>query len=423
MIKYKQKTLENGIRLITCPIKSTEAVAILVLVGVGGRFEPKDKVGISHFLEHLFFKGSKKYPSSYDLSCALDSLGANYNAYTSEEETGFYIQSSANDFEKSLDILSDMYLNPLFPENEVAKERGVILEEAKMRRDIPQLHVQVLSQKQMFPDSPLGEDLVGDPETLQSISRNDLAGYFDKNYNGTATIVAICGNPKKFNWEKAVEQRFGTKPKGIKPESQIFAESSVKEQVVFEPKKVEQTHLILSTRLFPKSDQRRYKALVLKTILGSGMSSRLFNEIREKRSLAYYIKSDIDWYQDTGLLTISAGVNSSKTEEAIKVIMSELKKIGSSKPKAQELERAKRQLRGNIALSLEGSLEIASYLAEETKYEEKIRQPEDIIKEIDKITPQDIKKIAQDIFISDKMGVALIGERIDRDKIKKTIEK
>lgn len=421
MINYKQKTLSNGIRLVTCPTKSTEAVAILISVGVGGRFEPKDKVGISHFLEHLFFKGTKKHPSVHDLSCALDNLGADYNAYTSEETTDFYIQSSADVFQNSLDILSEMYLNPLFPEKEIAKERAVIVEEANMRRDIPQLHVQVLAQKQMFPDSPLGEDLIGTPETLQSISRPDISNYFNKNYNGTSTIIAVCGNPKKFNWEKEVEKRFTSKDQGIKPENEMFSDSNIKDSIVAQERKIDQSHLVLSTRLFSKTDPRRYQASILQTILGGGMSSRLFSEIREKRSLAYYVNAGINWYEDTGSFVVSAGVNSGKVEEALKVTMSEFKKISQKPPSTKELERAKNQLKGKLALSLEGSFEIASYLAEETRYENKIRQPEDIVKEIGKTKPQDIQNLAREIFNSDKMGLAIIGPQINNAKLKQII--
>jgi len=422
MIAFQQKILSDGIRLVTAPLESTEAVAILVLVGTGGRFEPSDKTGISHFLEHLFFKGTKKYPSAQKLSRELDKLGANHNAYTSEETTGFYIQSSANDFEKSLKLLAEMYLNPIFPEKEVAKEKNIIIEEANMRRDMPQIHVQVLAQKQIFPNSPLGEDLIGTPETLEAISRPDLVNYFDNSYNGASTIVAVCGNPKKFNWTKEIEEKFRSKPKGIKPECEMFVPSKTPEPVIFETRKVDQAHLVFSTQLFSKTDPRRYQAILLKTILGGGMSSRLFSEIREKRSLAYYVDTTASWYSDTGALVISTGVKTDKTNEAVAVILDQFRKLAQTGPKAEELKRAKSQLRGQIALSLEDSLEIASYLAEETQYEEKIRQPEEIISQIQKVTTDQIKNLTRDILVSAKMGLAVIAPQIDQAGLEKIIK-
>ncbi len=414
MINYNLKTLKNGIRLVTAPINNTEAVAILILVGTGGRFEPSDKLGISHLLEHLFFKGTKKYPTSQKLSRELDRLGANYNAYTGEETTAFFIQSSANDFKVSLELLSQMYLEPLFSQKELVKEKGVIIEEAKMRKDVPQIHVQVLSQKQMFSNSPLGNDLIGTPQTLASISRSDLLSYYANNYNGSSTVIVVCGNQKGFNWEKEIVSRFSARPEGIKAESEMFSGTKINDPIVVEDRKVDQAHLVLSTRLFSKTDVRRYQAILLKTILGSGMSSRLFSEIREKRSLAYYIQTDTAWFSDTGALTVSAGVNTSKIAKAVQVIIEQFKDIASKGPTTEELSRAKSQIRGQIALSLEDSLEIASYLAEESFFEDQIRQPEGIISQIDKVTSKDVQRLAQDIFNSDKMGLAVIGPKIDK---------
>lgn len=422
MIKFKQKTLTNGIRLITAPLQNTEAVTILVLVGIGGRFEPKDKLGISHFLEHLFFKGTKKYPTAQELSQELDTLGANYNAFTGEEATGFFIHSSATDFEKSLDILSDMYLNPIFPEKEALKEKNVIIEEANTRRDVPQVHVQVLSQRQMFPDSPLGLDFIGTPETLAGISRDDLNNYFKNGYNGASTIIAICGNPKGHNWEKEIISRFTAKPKGSRPECEMVADTNIKEQISSEIRKVDQATFILSVRLFKKTDPRRYQATILRTILGGGMSSRLFREVREKRGLCWYIQAATDCYFDTGLISVSAGVKTDKLGEAVQTIMTEINDLKKNGPTKDELRRAKSQLRGQIALSLEGSQEIASYLAEEIQYENKVRQPEDIIREINKITARDIRNLTREVFVSDKMGLAVIAPKIDQAGLEKIIK-
>ena len=408
MINYRTKTFPNGLRLLTSPLASTEAVTILILVEVGGRYEAKEKNGLSHFLEHLFFKGSQKYPSIQAIAKELDALGANYNAFTGEEHTGFYVQSDSRDFKKSLDILSDMFLNPLFPESEVEKEKGVILEEANMYRDVPQMHVSVLSQAQMFPNSPLGWNLVGTPESVKNISRGDIANYFQAGYTPSTTTVVICGNPKNFDWEKEIEACFKNKVNGpglkYKP-----AESAKIEKVVAEKRKTDQTHFILAAKTFPKTDPRRYALILLSTILGGGMSSRLFSKIRAQRGWAYYVKSSLAPFTDTGLIAFSAGVKNDKLADSVQIILEELEDIKQNGPVKDELERAKSNLRGQLALSLEDSFEIASFLGEEALYEPEIRQVEEIIDNLNKVSEDEIKKTSQEIFKSDKMGLAVVG--------------
>lgn len=410
MIKFSQKTFPNGLRLITAPLTTSEAVTILILVGVGGRFEKKDQLGISHFLEHLFFKGTKKRPSAYKLAKELDGLGAHYNAFTGEECTGFYIQSDAHDFDKSFDLISDLFLNPIFPEAEIEKEKGVILEEANMRRDVPQLHVQILAQKQMFPHSPLGEDLIGTPETVKKITRADIINYFKNGYCPAQTIIVIAGNPKKYNWEKEVEKVF-TSGGGRKLEFEKVSQEQVEKEVIYEERKVDQTHLVLSALTFPKTDSRRYALSILSTILGGGMSSRLFSEIREKRALAYYVKSDLDAYFDTGLIAFSAGVKSDRLQDVIKIITEQIEDLKKNGPKADELRRAKQNIRGHLALALEDSFEIASYLAEQIYYENKVRQPEEIIKNLERVSAAEVRKVAQDVFQKNRMGITVIGPK------------
>jgi len=411
MIDYKEKKLSNGLRIISAPVKTSEAVTVFILTGVGGRFESKENSGISHFLEHLFFKGTKKRPSAHALAKELDGLGANYNAFTSEECTGFYIQSSANDFAASLELISDLFLNPLFPEEEFEREKGVILEEANMRRDVPQVHVQVLSQEQMFPGSPLGHDLVGTPESVKKITREDVAQYFKAGYNPSSTILVIAGNPKNFNWEQAAEQIFTKMENNQKPEYLPFSDSKIDQKIAQEVRKVDQTHLIFSARTFCKTDERRFALAILSTVLGGGMSSRLFSEIREKRGWAYYVSSDYQGFFDTGLFSISAGVKSDKVKESVEIIVSEIENLKSEGPKAEELERAKNNLRGHLALALEDSFEIAGFLAEGIYYDDKALQPEQIIEKLNAVSAEDVKKVAQDVFQSGKIGLALIGPK------------
>ncbi|PIT97064.1 hypothetical protein COT77_03490 [Candidatus Berkelbacteria bacterium CG10_big_fil_rev_8_21_14_0_10_41_12] len=420
MINYKIKKLPNGICLVTAPLPASEAVTILILVGVGGRYEKAQQNGISHFLEHLFFKGSKQNPSPYELSKKIDGLGASANAFTGEEYTGFYIQSDANDFEKSLGIISDLFLNPIFAAKEIEREKGVILEEANMRHDVPQYFVQVLAQKQMFGNSSLGQDLVGKPETIKSISRNDILDYFG-NYSPKSTVIIITGNPKKFNWTGLAAKIFSQKSPSVKPKFAKIEKIKIATPISSETRKVDQAHFVLSTITYPKSHPNRYIVSLIATILAGGMSSRLFREIREKRGWAYYIKSDLSAYWDTGMIQFSAGVKQDKLTDSLKIITREIEKLKTKGPDSDELQRAKRNLRGHLALGLEDSFEIASFLAEELLYSDKVRQPEEIINGWQKVSKQDIQKVCQEVFQSDRMGLSVISSKVATE-LKKTID-
>lgn len=410
MIDYKSKVLPNGIKLITAENDHTEAVTILILVKIGGRYEDPTKAGISHFLEHLFFKGTKKRPSAYKLAKELDTLGASYNAFTSEEYTGFYIQTDASDFEPAIEILSDLFLNPIFPESEFDREKGVILEELNMRKDVPQVHVQVLAQEQMFKgNASLARDLVGTQETISSITRSDVMNYFKKGYSPKSTTLVIAGNPKGEKWVKSADKHFqmeNSKP-GFTFEK--FEGAKVQDKFTQEVRKVDQAHLVLSAITMPKTDKSRYALSILSTILGGTMSSRLFTEIREKRGWAYYVKSELSAFEDTGLISFSAGVKKDKLGESVKLIMDEMKNIVKDGPTEEEMDRAKKNLRGRLALGLENSFEIATYLAEDIFYDGKIRQPEEIIEKWNEVTAQQVQDVATKIFASDRIGLSVIG--------------
>lgn len=409
MIDYKFKKLPEGIRFVTAENEHTEAVTILILVKIGGRYEDPKHAGISHFLEHLFFKGTKKRPSAYRLAKELDTLGASYNAFTSEEYTGFYIQTDAEDFDKAMEIISDLFLNPIFPESEFDREKGVILEELNMRKDIPQVHVQVMAQEQMFKGNPLARDLVGTRESIEAITRQDVINYFKKGYTPEATTLVIAGNPKNINWEKSAKKHFKMDLRKTEASFEKFTKTAVDDKFYQQIRPVDQAHLVLSAITMPKTDKSRYILSILSTILGGTMSSRLFTEIREKKGWAYYVKSDLSAFTDTGLICFSAGVKKAKLGESIKLIMDEMKKIAKEGPTEEELDRAKKNLRGKLALGLENSFEIATYLAEDIFYDGKIRQPEEIIENWNRVTAEEVKEVATKVFASDRIGLSVIG--------------
>lgn len=421
MINHETEIFSNGVRFVRIPNNNTEAVTIFILEGTGGRYENEDQKGISHFLEHLFFKGSANRPSTFAISKELDAIGANYNAFTGEEYTGFYVQSGADDFEKSFDVISDMFLNPLFDKDEIEREKGVILQEANMYHDMPQAYVQILNQKQIFGDHPLGYDLVGDQQQIKKIGQKEIIDYRDKNYSASNTIIIVCGNQKDNNWDRTVRERFEKIPAGSSPKPKPFDDEVVTSRIVEEIRQVDQAHFVLSYLGISKNDHRRYVASVLSNLLGGGMSSRLFMKVRERKGLAYYVKSSVNTFSDTGAFTIFAGVKPESLPEAIKIVLSEIEDLIENGPDEEELERAKGNLRGSLAISLEDSLEIASFASEDLLYLNKIRDLEEIITGIDKVTRDDVKSLAREIFTKNRMALSIIGPKSYNDDLKEII--
>lgn len=411
MIKHTIKKLGNGLTYVEAQTKSTEAVTIFILVGTGVRYETAKDNGISHYLEHLFFKGTQKRPTPFDVAKELDSLGANYNAFTGEEYTGFYIQSDARDFPKAFDILSDMYLNPTFPQSELESEKNVILEEIKMHRDVPQTHVQRLSQKQIFGSSALGRDLAGTAQNVKSFTRDEVIEYHKRSYDPANTFVVCCGNPKDFNWQEEVEKRFSSL-KAVAPHKfDAFTGNKVTEKAVCEVRKVDQAHLVFACLALAKNDPRRSSLAILSNILGGGMSSRLFREIREKRGWAYYVETGAWALHDTGMFEVAAGVQEDKVLESAKLILEQIDDLCQNGPTGEELELAKGNLRGHLSIGLEDSNDIAEFLAEDLLYFGRVRSIDEIVEGWNKTTKEDIMQLAKDLFQTDKMGIAVIGPK------------
>lgn len=361
-------------------------------------------------MEHMFFKGTKTRTAE-KIRQEFDRLGAGYNAYTSEESTAFYVQAAAEDFEKSLELIADLFLNPAFPDPELEREKGVILEEANMRRDIPQLHVQTLAQAQVFADYSLGHDLIGTPESVKGIGQSDIWEYFKKGYSPESTIVVICGNPKNFDWEKMAEAAFLKMEAIPAPACEKLTKMEVAKPVVQDLRKVDQAHFVLSALAVSKTDPRRYAMSIFSTILGANTSSRLFSEIREKRGWAYYISSEVAAYHDIGAFAVSGGVKQDELEESVAIILREIRDLAENGPKKEELERAKTYLRGQLALSLEETSEIAAFVADEIFYQGKVRQPEEIVENLFKVTPDAVKEVSKMLLEPARMGLAVVGPK------------
>ncbi|HJX02078.1 MAG TPA: pitrilysin family protein, partial [Candidatus Humimicrobiaceae bacterium] len=352
---YQLDKLSNGIRVITVEMPTLESATVTYWVGVGSRFEHESVSGLSHFLEHMVFKGSKKRPSAKEISEAIDSIGGEFNASTSKEWTNFYIKARAGVIETAFDVLSDMVLNPLLKEEEIEKEKGVILEEMAMYEDTPMAKIEDVFERAIFPGNPMGRDVIGTRKTVSSILQNDFLRYRDTYYGSNNFVVTVAGGVKRNEVVKLAEKYLGEMR--VKPEKEIEKFNSTQSNpfVFLESKKNEQGHLILGFLGGERGHKDRFTEAVLDSILGGGMSSRLFIEVRERRGLAYAIRTSSEHYEETGYFSTYAGVDLKRIDDAIKVILEEHYDLASGKKpiSEKELNKSKEYLKGHLALSLE----------------------------------------------------------------------
>jgi len=407
MLKIKPKNfkLKNGIEVVTFPMLSTETVTVLVLVKIGSRYEEERLQGVSHFLEHLFFKGTKKRPTTIEIAHELDNMGAEFNAFTSKEYTGFYITAASKYIDVILDILSDILLNSLFKEEEIQKERGAVIEEMNMFQDTPMRYIGDVFEELLYGDTPLGRKVIGAKKTLNNMKRDDFINYFKENYNSQNIVISIAGKFENLNLEKFL----GNVKKGKKSEYEKYTDNQKIPQVFIMDKKTDQAQVAIGYKTFSVFDKRRTILDVLATILGGGMSSRLFTEVRERRGLCYFVRTFAEHYLDQGYIGTFSGVTLSKIDKAIKIILQEHKKIIKYEISPKELNKAKEYIKGKFLLSAEGSYDIAHFIGMEKLILDRVISIEDYFKEIQSVTTIAIKKIAQEIFIPEQLNLAIIG--------------
>ncbi|MCL5439218.1 MAG: insulinase family protein [Patescibacteria group bacterium] len=414
-MNYHRTTLPNGLRVISIPMPSLESATVLVVVGAGSRFENKNNNGISHFLEHMAFKGTKKRPSAIQISTLIDGVGGECNAFTGKEETGFYIKSAANQVELSFDILSDMLQNSLFDPKEINKERGVILEEINLYEDTPMRKIGDVYESLLYGNTPMGWDIAGKKEIIKKIHKKDFVDYMKNLYSANNIVIIVAGGIKHNKIVQFTEKYFG-KMKRFDTLKYIKTIEKQKEpKLTVKPKKTEQVHIALGVRTVPVNHSHKYPLMLLASILGGGMSSRLFHEVREKRGLAYYVRTSSEHYEDCGNLTSYAGVDSKRVQEAVSVILSQYKKIrngllnSTSKVKVNELKKAKEFVKGHLILELEDSRSVAAFYASQELLEKQIDTPEQVLEKIEKVTVEDIEEVAKKYFVNKNLNLAVIG--------------
>lgn len=418
---YKKTILKNGLRIITMPMKNTEAITVLVLVGAGSKYETKEINGISHFLEHMLFKGTKKYPNTQKLIEPLDRIGGIYNAFTSKECTGYWTKVDHSHLDIALDWISDIYLNSRLNEKEIEKEKGVIIEEINMYLDMPEKYVFELWEKLLYGDQPAGWLISGEKEIINKFKKQDFLDYRKNYYSAKNTIICVAGNIDSDSCIKKIEKcfkRIEARPVKSKPK---VIERQKKPNCLLYSKKTDQTHLYLGVRGYNFFHPRRYAQELLAIILGGMMSSRLWIEIREKLGLAYYINTSDSTDSDTGFLATQAGVDNRRVEIAIKAILKEYQNISQKGVSKEELQRAKDNIKGHLTLSLESSEAQASFYGMQELLEKKILSPKEIYAKIDRVTNKDILITAKDIFQPKNLNLALIGPYKDDKLFKKLL--
>ncbi len=419
---HQIKTLKNGLTQISISLPHLDSVTTLVAVGAGSRYETKKTNGISHFLEHMFFKGSRKYPTAEQIATLVDGVGAVNNAATEKEVTYYWIKSAAKHIRLASDILSSMLRESLLAEVEIEREKGVITEELRMYRDNPARFVWELYEKLQYGDQPLGWDIGGEEEIISKLTREDFVNYLTSLYSPKNMVLVYAGKLPK-DIEELADDYFLDLPANSQYKFEPFKEvKQTKPKVNLFYKKTDQANLVLGVSAFDRHNKKRYAAKLLGVILGEGMSSRLFIQVRERRGLAYTVNAHHGSYQDTGEFTAYAGLKLEKIDEGLEVIKAELERTIAEKVTEDELKKAKEIMRGRIALRSESTNFLAEYFGTNFVLDREIETFDQFLSEIDKVTSEDIQNIAREIFKKEKYNLQVIGPFKDKSRFLKILQ-
>lgn len=419
---FEKTILKSGLRIFTLPMKNTEAVTVLTLVGTGSKYEKKETNGISHFLEHLYFKGTKKRPTPIAVAETLDRVGGIYNAFTGDDYTGYFAKVSYSRADLALDWVSDIFLNSILPEKEIGKEKGVIIEEINMTLDNPMSHIQDLWLRLLYGDQPAGWSIAGTKENIKKISKQDLVEYRNNQYVAENTIVTVAGKIEPKNIVGKIKKYFFKIKTSKSSKKQKLVEKQQKPGLLLHFKKTDQSHICFGVRSYNIFHHSRYAQELLVLILGGMMSSRLFTKVRGELGLAYYINTDATTNADSGYLVTQAGIDNRKIDKAISVILKEYKRISREKVSGDDLQKAKDYFKGKMSLLLESSDQQAVFYAMQDILEKKTLAPGEIFSKIDRVSREDILRLAKDIFKPEKLNLAVIGPFQDKEKFQKLLK-
>jgi predicted Zn-dependent peptidase len=405
---YSKDVLDNGLRVITSNMPQSRSVCLVILVGAGSCYENKDEAGISHFAEHLFFKGTERRPTSKEITEDIEGLGGIINGGTDKEVTVFWCKVASPHFPIALDVLSDVLLNSRFHEKDIERERQVIMEEINMNMDLPQQRVGMLIDELLWPEQPLGRDVIGYRETVSAITRQQFMDYLARRYMPNNTVISIAGNIEHTHAMAQVKSVFDRWPAGQLSMDYLTDDKQTESKLRIEPKEIEQAHLCLAAHGFSHSHPQRFTIDLLNTVLGGGMSSRLFLEIRENKGLAYDIHSYTEHFLKSGTFAIYAGVDPGKVDTAVAAILDELSKIKREITGA-ELTRARELSKGRLYLRFEDSQNVALWYGGQEILTSQILDIDEVISTVDAITVDELKDAAKDILPDNGLNLAVTG--------------
>lgn len=418
-MKFDIHTLKNGLRIVLAPMPGTDTATVIIMTGTGSRYETTQENGLAHFLEHMFFKGTKKRATAREISEELDEVGSNYNAFTAQDRTAYYAKVSSQFLDTAVDVISDIFLNSTLPGKEIAKERGAIIQEIDMYEDMPMRTVGDVYDALFYgKEHPLGRTILGPKENIRTFKRKDFERYLRRHYTPANTVVCVAGSFDSVKIFKKLSREFGSLKHGEHIDPIPFTVIQDGARLAIKAKSTDQTQVMLGVPAYPYLHADEYALMVLTTILGGGMSSRLFSEVRERRGLAYSVHAWTEKFHDCGTMVVQAGVEHGKLEKTVSTILNEFKKIKKQKVGAAELKKAKSYLKGTMTLSQETSDEIATIAASSVIRFGRVRTLDEIFKGIDRVTAADVQRVAQDLFKTNKLNLAIIGPHADAGKFK-----
>jgi predicted Zn-dependent peptidase len=406
---FRRHTLENGLRVLTADMPQVQSVTCMIMLAAGSRYETPDTNGIAHFAEHMFFKGTERRPSAREIGMEVDGLGGEFNAFTSKEYTGYYVRCAADYRDRALDVLVDMLRNSKFDPEEIEREKGVIVEEMNMYYDTPRDFIGGVYDQLLYGDQPLGWDIIGKKETVRAATRDTFLGYVDRWYKPERMVVGLGGRLEG-DPLATVERLLGDlEPQETGAPEPVELSGDGGSQVTIHHKDSDQAHLCLGVRSYPLGHPDRYAVQLLSTVLGTGMSSRLFTEVRERRGLAYYVFAHNQSYTDAGSLYSQAGVDITRAGEAVETIRNEFRRIADETVPAEELEKARALAKGRFVLRLENPQGMTLFGLSREVLEGEAEEPDAVLEGLDAVTADDVQRVAQDVIGSNGLNLALIG--------------
>jgi predicted Zn-dependent peptidase len=418
---FERQTLPNGLRVLTAPLPHAQSVACFVMLAAGSRYERAENRGIAHFAEHMFFKGTERRPTSRDLTSLVDGIGGEFNAFTSKEYTGYYVRCAGADRDTALDVLLDMLRHSKFDPEEIDREKGVILEEMNMYMDTPRDHIGAVYEDLIFGDNPLGWETLGTKETVKNATRETFLDYIDEWYTPDRMVVGVSGMVGK-DLEAMLGELLGDmSSNGTKKPAPAMLDRPPGPRVRVFHKDADQAHLIFGVPSYPIDHPDRYALQLLSAVLGGGMSSRLFIEVRERRGLAYYVHGINHSYTDAGSLYAQAGVDIKRIDEAINVIVEQFKRMADERVPDDEFEKVRAMVKGRFVLRTENPQGLIMYGLNREVLEGKTLEPEELLAKIDEVKVEEVQRVAQELIAHDKLHLAVIGPFNDEERFAKLL--